>query len=119
MSHRHGHSWTKRVSARERPGEEAPARDGDLQHGLEQHSRSQGFKHAHTTLGVSGHILHVAAMLFPVLAAELITDAAKYRKAVQIGSVVTTAGYEILYTIREARRREKQQEKLAQCLSRD
>ena len=33
---------------------------------------------------------HIGVMLFPVLAAELITDAEKYRKAVRIGAIATT-----------------------------
>jgi hypothetical protein len=49
--------------------------------------------------------------------AELITDAAKYKKAVQIGAVATTVLYEGLYTMREAQRRRRQEEKPAECRS--
>jgi hypothetical protein len=65
--------------------------------------------------GVAGHIVHMGAMLFPVLAAELITDAVKYKKAVKIGAVATTVLYEGLYAMREAQRRHRQEEKLAEC----
>ena len=47
----------------------------------------------------------------------LITDAQNYRKAVRIGSVATTVLYEGLYTMREAQRRHRQEEKLAECRS--
>jgi hypothetical protein len=59
----------------------------------------------------------MGAMLFPVLAAELIEDAAKYRKAVRIGAVATTVLYEGLYTMREAQRRHRQEEKLDEMRS--
>jgi hypothetical protein len=59
----------------------------------------------------------MGAMLFPVLAAELITDAAKYKKAVRIGAIATTVLYEGLYTLREAQRRNRQEQKLAECRS--
>ncbi|HZQ55318.1 MAG TPA: hypothetical protein VFB14_24175 [Bryobacteraceae bacterium] len=119
MSHYHyarpqeqGGSWTERT-APDRP-DYAPAMDD-----IESHARRQGFHNAHTSLGVAGHLVHMGAMLFPVLAAELITDATKYKKAVRIGAVATTVLYEGLYTMREAKRRERQEEKLAHCRSHD
>lgn len=102
MAYQHASSWTERTGSQN-----------------ERHARSQGFRNAHTSLGVAGHLVHMGAMLFPVLAAELITDAAKYRKAVRIGSVATTVLYEGLYTAREAHRRERQEEKLSHCRSRE
>jgi hypothetical protein len=54
----------------------------------------------------------MGAMLFPVLAAELITDLQQYKKAVRIGSVATTVLYGGLYTMREAQRRNRQEDKL-------
>lgn len=110
MAYHHAGSWTERTATQDYP---AAADD------IERHARAQGFKNAHTSLGVAGHIVHMAAMMFPVLAAELITDAAKYKKAVRIGAVATTVIYEGLYTAREARRRDRQDEKLAHCRSRD
>lgn len=59
----------------------------------------------------------MGAMLFPVLAAELIADAVKYKKVVRIGAVATTVLYEGLYTMREAQRRHRQEEKLEECRS--
>jgi hypothetical protein len=86
-------------------------------YGVGQHAGAQGFRNPHTSLGVAGHLVHMGAMLFPVLAAELITDAVKYRKVVRIGAVATTVLYEGLYTMREAQRRQRQEEKLAECRS--
>jgi hypothetical protein len=106
--HHHTGSWADRTTS-----PEYPAESGDLEH----HAKTQGFRNAHTSLGVAGHLVHMGAMLFPVLAAELITDAVKYRKVVRIGAVATTVLYEGLYTLREAQRRHRQEAKLAECRS--
>jgi hypothetical protein len=45
----------------------------------------------------------------------LITDAEKYRKTVRIGSVATAVLYEGLYAMREAKRRQHQESRLAEC----
>ena|SRR5271166_6645655 len=108
MAHHPGNSWTERHAA------ERSTAGGD---DIEYHARTQSFKNPHTSLGAPGHIVHMAAMLFPVLAAELIDDAVKYRKAVRIGSIATTVLYEGLYTAREMRRRSEQEAKLAECRS--
>jgi hypothetical protein len=110
MAYHHAKSWTERTAA-----QDYPEAGDDLEH----HASRQGFKNAHTSLGVAGHLVHMGAMLFPVLAAELITDAAKYKKAVRIGSVATTVLYESLYTLREARRRDRQEAQLAECRNRE
>jgi hypothetical protein len=106
------HHWTERVAAQDDPAEQEYTTPGD---DLQRHANNHGFRNAHTSLGVAGHLVHMGAMLFPVLAAELILDADKYRKAVKIGAVATTALYEGLYTMREAQRRNRQEEKLAEC----
>jgi hypothetical protein len=113
MAHQYAQSWTERTATPDYP--EHPAAEDDLEH----HARSMGFTNAHTSLGAAGHIVHMGAMLFPVLAAELISDAVKYKKAVRIGSVLTTVAYESLYTLREARRRDRQDAKLAECRNRE
>lgn len=51
----------------------------------------------------------------PVLAAELITDAERYRKAVRIDAVATAVLYEGLYTMREMHRRAHFEARLAEC----
>jgi hypothetical protein len=111
MTH-HTASWVERTQAPQAypPHETA---------GMDRHSKRQAFHHPHTSLGAAGHFVHMGAMLFPVLAAELITDAAKYKKAVRIGSVATTVLYEGLYALREQRRREEQEARLEACRSRD
>ena len=109
--YQHAKSWTERTAAEGYPEAQDYQRSDDLEH----HAHAQGFKNANTSLGVAGHLVHMGAMLFPVLAAELITDAQKYRKTVRIGSVLTTVLYEGLYTMREAQRRHKLDEKLAEC----
>ena len=111
--YQHAKSWTERRA----PDGYAQAQDYQPSYNLEHHAHAQGFKNAHTSLGVAGHLVHMGAMLFPVLAAELITDAQKYRKAVRIGSIATTVLYEGLYTMREAQRRHRLDEKFADCRS--
>jgi hypothetical protein len=87
MAHyQHAQPWTERTTTDGFP----EAQDSQRSYDLEHHAHAQGFKNAHTSRGVAGHLIHMGAMLFPVLAAELITDAQKYRKAVRIGSVATT-----------------------------
>ena len=116
MAHyEHGKSWTERTATEDYPEMQEHLRPGEDD--LERHARSHGFNNPHTSLGVAGHLVHMGAMLFPVLAAELISDAVKYKKAVRIGSVLTTVLYEGLYTAREERRRDRQEEKLAECHS--
>ena len=112
MANQHAKSWPERTAEQDHPAH------GDDYDDLEHHARKQGFHNAHTSLDVAGHFVHMGAMLFPVLAAELISDAVQYKRAVRIGSVVTTVLYEGVYTFREARRREQQEEKLAECQSR-
>ena len=109
---RHGTTWTQRTTE-DAQNYAVPADD------IERHLPRQAFHHPHTTLGVAGHLVHMGAMLFPVLAAELITDAAKYKKSVRIGSIATTVLYEGLYTMREHKRRQEQEAKLDACQSHD
>jgi hypothetical protein len=113
MAQQHAKSWTKPTGSQEQD-HRCPAPEDDL----EQHARSHGFRD-HSSLGIAGHFVHMGALLFPVLAAELIPSAETYRKAVRIGAVVTTVLYESLYTWREAQRRRHQEEKLADCQSRE
>lgn len=111
--YQHGKSWTERTATEDYP----EAQDYQPSYDREHHAKAQAFRNPHTTLGVAGHIVHMGAMLFPVLAAELITDAAKYKKAVRIGAIATTVLYEGLYTMREAQRRHREEEKLEQYRS--
>jgi hypothetical protein len=113
MAYHHGKSWTERTEA----ADYAEARDYPESGGFERHAHHQSFRNPHTSLGVAGHVVHMGAMLFPVLAAELITDAEKYRKVVRVGAVATAVLYEGLYTMRESQRREKQEARLAECRS--
>ncbi len=109
--YQHARSWTERTAT----DDHAAAQDYQRSYDLEHRAHAQGFRNEHASLGIAGHLVHMGAMLFPVLAAELITDALKYRKVVRIGSVATTVLYEGLYTMREAQRRHRQEEKLTEC----
>jgi hypothetical protein len=117
MARQHAKSRTQHTGPHEQDHPRAqghPVPEDDL----EQHARSHGFQD-HTSLGIAGHFVHMGALLFPVLAAELIPSAETYRKAVRIGAVVTTVLYEGLHTWREAQRRQRQEEQLAECRDRE
>ena len=70
MAHQHG-KWTERVAPQSPPEAQESQRTYDLEH----HAKAQGYRHE--SFGIAGHMVHMGAMLFPVLAAELITDAQK------------------------------------------
>ena len=91
MAHyQHGKSWTERPATQGYP----EVQDYPASYDLEHHARTQGSKTRTRRLGAAGHIVHMGAMLFPVLAAELITDGVKYKKVVRIGAAATTMLYE-------------------------
>lgn len=77
----------------------------------------QAFKHAHTSLGVAGHLVHMAGVFVPVIAGELIESPAKYKKVVRLASIGTAMAYEGIHVYNEMKRREKQEAKLAECHS--
>ncbi len=54
-----------------------------------------------------------------MLIGELIADPLKYKKAIRLASIGTALAYEVLYTVREAKWREAQDAKLAECRSRE
>jgi hypothetical protein len=106
----HATAWTERTAAQDYPAA------GDGLDDIEHHARrTLGFNNPHTSLGVAGRVVHCAAMLFPVLAAELISNAETYKKTVRIGAVGTTVLYEAIYTFQEAERKRRQEAKLAEC----
>lgn len=109
MAHHQATSWTERTSRDYVP----PADD------LPRPLNRQAFNHPHTSLGVAGHIVHMAGVFVPVLVGELIADPLKYKKAVRLASIGTALAYEVLYTVHEAKRRERQDAKLAECRSRE
>lgn len=120
MVYPHANSWAERTATEDYPEPQEFPAEVAPEHDLEHHARKTlGFNNPHTSLGVAGHLVHMGAMLFPVLAAELIPNAETYRKAVRIASVATTVLYEGLYTMREARRRDRQDAKLAECRNRE
>lgn len=79
----------------------------------------QSFQHSHTSLGVAGHIVHMAGVFVPLVAGELVQDAAKYKKTVRLASIGTALAYEALYVMREHKRESEQAAKLAECRGRE
>lgn len=113
MAHHHTESWTQRT----RPS--APdvdlARSDDV---APQLPRPGSFHHAHTSLGVAGHIVHMAGVFVPLVAGEMVQDAAKYKKTVRLASIGTALAYETLYVMREQKKQHEQEAKLEECRSR-
>lgn len=108
MKHHQGSSgtWTERTG-----GATPKTRDIDQQQ-LSRH----GFKPLpHTSLGIAGHIVHMAGVFVPLIAGELVQDAAKYKKTVRLASIGTALAYEGLYVMKEAQRKNEQAAKLADC----
>lgn len=118
MKHHHDKSstWADRV----KPA--GGVAEFDAGEGLEGLPR-QSFHNSHTSMGgsygVAGHLLRMAGVFVPVLAGELVTDAAKYKKTVRLASIGTAMGFEVLHLMKEAERAKKQEEKLAECRGRE
>lgn len=72
MQHQPHASWTERTGYTEKAAESTQ----DIDRHLERHA----FKHPHTSLGVAGHIIHMAGVFVPLVAGELVQDAAKYKR---------------------------------------
>jgi hypothetical protein len=106
----HTNTWTERTAK----GVHEPGADD-----TDRPFNPQAFHQAHTSLGVAGHIVHMAGVFVPVVIGELIADPLKYKKAVRLASVGTALAYEVLYTVREAKRRDAQEAKLTACSSRE
>ena len=106
----HKSSWT------ERTGHGATATEAD---DITQPVHRQAFKHPQTSLGVAGHIIHMAGVFVPLIAGELVQDATKYKKVVRLASIGTALGYEAMYTAKEHQRAKEQEAKLAECRGRE
>jgi hypothetical protein len=61
----------------------------------------------------------MAGVFVPLVAGELVQDAAKYKKTVRLASIGTAVAYEVLYTVREAQRQKELKEKLTECQGRE
>ena len=119
MAHHHDKSsaWADRIK---------PAGDGpgfDASEGFEPSFPKQSFHNSHTSMGgsygVAGHLLRMAGVFVPVLAGELVHDAAKYKKTVRLASIGTAMGFELLHLLKEQERAKRQEQKLAECRGRE
>ena len=121
--HHHGESWTQRTKS-VAPAEELESSDDvdPRQGGFQRAQTSLGatgkIHHAHGSLGVAGHIVHMAGVFVPLIAGELVQDAAKYKKTVRLASIGTALAYEVLYVMHEQKKREEQDARLEACRSR-
>jgi hypothetical protein len=109
MPKHHAHSLTERTASGALPDMEM---ERPVRLAIHTPHTSHGASH-----GLAAHWITMLGGLLPLALSELIPDPAKYRKATRIASIGTTVAYEVLYTVRELKRREKQEAKLAECRS--
>ena len=104
MAHKHGGPWTERTGRDEAPeASNIPPTGGERHNQAFKSSQmSMGAVHSpqHSSLGVSGHIIHMAGVFIPVIAGELIQDATQYKKVVRLASIGTALAYEAAWTIK-------------------
>jgi hypothetical protein len=90
-------------------------RQDSYQRDQNYYSSKAQFKNAHTSLGWPAHVLHIVAMLTPVIAGEFIEAPATYKKVVRLTSVGVAAGFEGLHAYREEQRRKETEARLEDC----
>jgi hypothetical protein len=70
----------------------------------------QPFRHSRTSLGATGHWIHLAAVAAPVVIAETIKDADKRWRALRLASVGSALASEAVWTHRLVKERQKDEE---------
>jgi hypothetical protein len=90
-------------------------REDSYQRDQNYYTAKAQFKNAHTSLGWPAHVLHIIAMLSPVIAGEFIEAPATYKKVVRLTSIGVAAGFEGLHAYSEEQRRKRIEERLQDC----
>jgi hypothetical protein len=92
---------------------------GRSDHGNGQH-RGPSFHHPRTSLGATGHWIHLAAVAAPLLIGELVKDSDKRWRYLRLATVGTALASEAIWTLRLSKDRQKDEaarEALAECSS--
>ena len=79
------------------------------------------FHHARTSLGAAGHFLHISMVAAPLVIGEVIHDSEKRWRAMRMVPVLGALASELLWTLKIAHDREKDEEAraaLQQCRER-
>jgi len=105
---------------------EAAQRSRGQQYGRSDYAAGQqrgpSFHHPRTSLGATGHWIHMAAVAAPLLVGEMVKDPDKRWRYLRIASVVTALASEAVWTHRLSQDRQKDEDTrqaLANCYSRD
>jgi hypothetical protein len=80
--------------------------------------RGPAFHHPHTSLGATGHWIHIAAVAAPLVIGELVQDAQKRWRYLRLASVAAAIASEAVWTHRLSKDRQKDEdarEALAAC----
>jgi hypothetical protein len=70
----------------------------------------QTFHHPRTSLGATGHLIHLATVAAPLVIAEVIKDADKRWRAMRMVSVGAAIASEAAWTYRLAKERQRDEE---------
>jgi hypothetical protein len=74
------------------------------------HSHRQAFHHPQTTLGATGHLLHMGMVAAPLVIGELIHDPEKKWRVMRIVPVLGALASEGLWTLKIAHDRKREDE---------
>ena len=80
--------------------------------------RGPAFHHPRTSLGATGHWIHIAAVAAPLVIGELVQDAQKRWRYLRLASVAAAIASEAVWTHRLSKDRQKDEdarEALAAC----
>jgi hypothetical protein len=70
----------------------------------------QSFHHPRTSLGAAGHLLHLGMVAAPLVIGEVFQDADKRWRAMRIVPVVGAIASEVLWTVKLAHERKKDEQ---------
>lgn len=73
----------------------------------------QQFRHAHTSLGATGHLLHIGMVAAPLVIGEVIHDPEKRWRAMRIVPVLGALASEALWTMKISHDRQREEESRA------
>lgn len=70
----------------------------------------QSFHHSRTSLGATGHWIHLAGVTAPLVIGEIVKDPEKRWRALRLASVAAAVASEVVWTHRLAKDRRKDEE---------
>ena len=119
--HRHRHLMGTTMLYTEQVERSRPYHRPSPSNGLGEPYHRHSFHHARTSLGAAGHFLHISMMAAPLVIGEVIHDSEKRWRAMRMVPVLGALASELLWTLKIAHDREKDEEAraaLQQCRER-